>query len=250
MKFTLSWLREHLETETPLEAIADRLSMIGLEVDAVVDPAAALADFVVGDVVEAGPHPNADRLRVCTVDVGGGERFEVVCGAPNARTGMKGVFARPGCVIPATGTKLKKSKIRGVESSGMLCSERELGLSDEHEGIVDLEGDFAAGSPAAEALGIGDPVIEIGLTPNRSDCAGVRGIARDLAAAGMGRLKPLDTGAVEGSFESPLSWRRDFGAGDGEACPFVVGRTFRNVRNGPSPKWLQDRLIAIGLRPI
>lgn len=250
MKFTLSWLREHLETDAPLEAIAERLSMIGLEVDGVGDPAAALADFVVGDVIEAGPHPNADRLRVCTVDVGGGERFEVVCGAPNARTGMKGVFARAGCVIPATGTKLKKSKIRGVESSGMLCSERELGLSDEHEGIIDLEGDFAAGSPAAEALGIGDPVIEIGLTPNRSDCAGVRGIARDLAAAGMGRLKPLDAAAIEGSFESPLSWRRDFAAGDGDACPFVVGRTFRNVRNGPSPKWLQDRLTAIGLRPI
>ena len=250
MKFTFSWLREHLETDAPLEAIADRLSMIGLEVDAVDDPAAALAEFVVGDVVEAGPHPNADRLRLCTVDVGGGERFEVVCGAPNARAGMKGVFARAGCVIPSTGTKLKKSKIRGVESSGMLCSERELGLSDEHEGIIDLDGDFAAGTPAAEALGIGDPVVEIGLTPNRSDCAGVRGIARDLAAAGMGRLKPLDIAAVEGGFESPLSWRRDFAPGDGDACPFVVGRTFRNVRNRPSPKWLQDRLIAIGLRPI
>ncbi len=250
MKFTLSWLREHLETDLPLETIAERLSMIGLEVDAVDDPAAALADFVVGDVIEAGPHPNADRLRVCTVDIGGGERFEVVCGAPNARTGMKGVFARAGCVIPGTGTKLKKSKIRGVESSGMLCSERELGLSDEHEGIIDLDGDCAAGSPAAEALGIGDPVIEIGLTPNRPDCAGVRGIARDLAAAGMGSLKPFDATPVEGSFESPLSWRRGFAAGDGNACPFVVGRTFRNVRNGPSPKWLQDRLIAIGLRPI
>ena len=250
MKFTLSWLREHLDTDAPLEAIAGRLSMIGLEVEAVEDPAAALAEFVVGDVIEAGPHPNADRLSVCTVDVGGGERFDVVCGAPNARTGMKGVFARAGCVIPGTGAKLKKSKIRGVESSGMLCSERELGLSDEHEGIIDIAGDFAAGSPAAEALGLGDPVIEIGLTPNRSDCAGVRGIARDLAAAGMGRLGPLDTSPVEGSFESPLSWRRDFAAGEGDACPFVVGRTFRDVRNGPSPKWLQDRLIAIGLRPI
>ena len=250
MKFTLSWLREHLETDAPLDAIAGRLSMIGLEVEAVDDPAAALAEFVVGDVVAAGPHPNADRLSVCTVDIGGGERFDVVCGAPNARTGMKGVFARAGCVIPGTGTKLKKSKIRGVESSGMLCSERELGLSDEHEGIIDLEGDFAAGSPAAEALGLDDPAIEIGLTPNRPDCAGVRGIARDLAAAGMGRLKPFDTAAVEGSFESPLSWRRDFAPGEGDACPFVVGRTFRDVRNGPSPKWLQDRLIAIGLRPI
>lgn len=250
MKFTLSWLRDHLDTDVPLEALGERLSMIGLEVEAVDEPAAALADFVVGDVIEAGPHPNADRLSVCTVDIGGGERFDVVCGAPNARTGMKGVFARAGLVIPGTGARLKKSKIRGVESSGMLCSERELGLSDEHEGIIELDGDFEAGSPASEALGIGDPVIEIGLTPNRPDCAGVRGIARDLAAAGMGRLRPLDTSPVEGSFESPLSWRRDFATGEGDACPFVVGRTFRNVRNGPSPKWLQDRLIAIGLRPI
>ena len=250
MKFTLSWLGDHLETDAPLEAIAGRLSMIGLEVEAVDDPAAALAEFVVGDVVAAGPHPNADRLSVCTVAIGGGERFDVVCGAPNARAGMKGVFAPAGCTIPGSGTKLKKSKIRGVESSGMLCSERELGLSDEHEGIIDLAGDFAAGTPAAEALGIGDPVIEIGLTPNRPDCAGVRGIARDLAAAGMGRLIPLDDAPVAGGFDSPLAWRRDFAPGDGDACPFVVGRTFRNLRNGPSPKWLQDRLIAIGLRPI
>ncbi len=250
MKFTLSWLRDHLDTDAPLQAISDRLSMIGLEVEAVDDPAAALADFVVGDVIEAGPHPNADRLSVCTVDIGGGEHFDVVCGAPNARAGMKGVFAREGLVIPGTGAKLKKSKIRGVESRGMLCSERELGLSDEHEGIIDLPGDHAAGTPAAEALGIGDPAIEVGLTPNRPDCAGVRGIARDLAAAGMGTLRPLDTAPVEGSFESPFSWRRDFAPGDGDACPFVVGRTFRDVRNGPSPKWLQDRLIAIGLRPI
>ena len=250
MKFTLSWLRDHLETDAPLEAIAERLSMIGLEVEAVDDPAAALAGLVVGDVVACGPHPNADRLRLCTVEIGGGERFEVVCGAPNARAGMKGVFARAGTVIPGTGATLKKSKIRGVESSGMLCSERELGLSDEHEGIIDLAGDHPAGSPAAQALGIGDPAIEIGLTPNRPDCAGVRGIARDLAAAGMGTLKPLDLSPVEGAFESPLAWRRDFPAGAGEACPFVVGRSFRGLRNGPSPKWLQDRLTAIGLRPI
>ena len=249
MKFTLSWLRDHLETDAPLEAIADRLSMIGLEVEAVDDPAAALAGFVVGEVVAAGPHPNADRLRLCTVETGSG-RYDVVCGAPNARAGMKGVFAPAGLVIPGTGAKLKKSKIRGVESTGMLCSERELGLSDEHEGIIDLAGDFAAGTPAAEALGIGDPAIEIGLTPNRPDCAGVRGIARDLAAAGMGTLKPLDLSPVEGSFASPLEWRRDFAPGEGDACPFVVGRSFRGVRNGPSPKWLQDRLIAIGLRPI
>ncbi len=250
MKFTLSWLREHLDTDAPLDAIAERLSMIGLEVDAVDDPVRALADFVVGDVIDARPHPNADRLRLCTVDVGGGERFDVVCGAPNARTGMKGVFARAGCVIPATGAKLKRAKIRGVESNGMLCSERELGLSDEHEGIIDLDGSFAAGTPAADALGLGDAIIEIGLTPNRADCAGVRGVARDLAAAGIGRLRPLDTTPVEGAFESPLSWRRDLAPESGDACPFVVGRTFRNVRNGPSPRWLQDRLTAIGLRPI
>ena len=250
MKFTLSWLAEHLDGAAPLAEIEDKLSLIGLEVEGVEDRGKALADFVVGEVIEARRHPDADRLQLCIVDIGGGERFEVVCGAPNARAGLKGVFARAGSYIPGSGSTLKKSKIRGVESNGMLCSERELGLSDEHEGIIELGGDFAVGSPAAEALGLDDPVIEIALTPNRADCAGVRGIARDLAAAGLGRLTALDAAPVVGSFDSPVAWKRDFAPGAKDACPMVVGRSFRGLTNGPSPQWLQDRLVAIGLRPI
>ncbi len=250
MKFTLSWLRDHLETEAALDDITHTLSMIGLEVEGVEDRAKDLAPFVVGYVTEARQHPNADRLQLCVVDIGGGESHEVVCGAPNARAGMKGVFASEGTWIPGSGTKLKKSKIRGVESNGMLCSEAELGLSDEHAGIIELADDAELGSPAAEALGLSDPVVEIGLTPNRPDCAGVRGIARDLAAAGLGTLKPLDAAPVEGSFESPVQWRRDLPDEVADACPMVVGRAFRGVTNGASPQWMQDRLTAIGLRPI
>ena len=250
MKFTLSWLREHLDSTAEFAEIEEKLSLIGLEVEGVEDRGKALADFVVGEVIAARRHPDADRLQLCTVDIGGDERFEVVCGAPNARAGMKGVFAREGTYIPGSGITLKKSKIRGVESNGMLCSERELGLSEEHEGIIDLAADSAVGAPAAEALGLTDPVIEIGLTPNRADCAGVRGIARDLAASGLGSLKPLDLSPVAGAFDSPVAWKRDFAPGTEDACPLVVGRAFRGVTNGPSPQWLQDRLIAIGLRPI
>ncbi len=250
MKFTLSWLNEHLETGASTAAIGEMLTAVGLEVEGIEDRGKALAAFVVGDVIAARQHPNADRLRLCTVDIGDGAQFEVVCGAPNARAGMKGIFARAGSYLPGSDIMLKKSRIRGVESNGMLCSERELGLSDEHEGIIDLDGDFAAGTPAPDALGLTDPVFEIALTPNRSDCAGVRGIARDLAAAGLGRLKPLDPAPVPGAFASPVVWKRDLPAGAGDACPMVVGRAFRGVTNGPSPQWLQDRLSAIGLRPI
>lgn len=250
MKFTLSWLADHLETRASAAEIAETLTAIGLEVEAVEDRGAALAGFVVGRVVDARPHPGADRLRLCTVDAGAGGRFDVVCGAPNARAGMNGVFAPVGARIPATGRTLEAARIRGVESRGMLCSGRELGLSDDHDGIVDLAGDFPAGSPAAAALGLDDPVIEIGLTPNRADCAGVRGIARDLAAAGQGNLKPLDLSPVPGAFESPVRWKRSFAGGAHAACPFVVGRCVRGVVNGPGPQWLRDRLTAIGLRPI
>ena len=233
-----------------MDDITHTLSMIGLEVEGVEDRAKDLAPFVVGYVTEARQHPDADRLQLCVVDIGDGESFEVVCGAPNARAGMKGVFAGNGTRIPGTGITLKKSKIRGVESNGMLCSEAELGLSEDHDGIIELADDAEPGSPAAEALGLSDPVIEIGLTPNRPDCAGVRGIARDLAAAGLGSLKPLDLTPVEGTFESPAQWRRDFADEAGGACPFVVGRAFCGVTNGSSPRWMQDRLTAIGLRPI
>ncbi len=249
MKFTLSWLKDHLETEATLEEIGARLTMIGLEVEEIVDPAAALAPFVVGLVVSAEKHPDADRLRVCVVDAGAGE-VQVICGAPNARAGMKGVFAPAGTTLPGTGVHLKSAKIRGVESNGMLCSEREMGLSDEHEGIIELDDDAPVGTPFAALMGLDDPVIDIAITPNRQDCLGVRGVARDLAAAGLGTLKPFAVETVAGAFDSPIQWRRDLPAGDDGACPMVVGRTFRNVTNGPSPEHVQRRLRAIGLRPI
>ena len=247
MKFTLKWLKDHLETDRPLAEIVERLSLIGLEVEGVEDPAAKLAPFKVARVIEARQHPDADRLRVCRVETADGE-VQVVCGAPNARTGMTGVFAPSGSYIPGTDMTLKPGVIRGVESNGMLVSEREMGLSDDHEGIIDLEESWAVGTPLAEVLGLDDPVIEVAVTPNFAHCLGVRGIARDLAAAGLGRLKPLAIPAQEGGFESPMKWKI---AGGAEAfCPYVAGRFFRGVRNGPSPAWLQQRLRAIGLRPI
>ncbi len=249
MKFTLSWLKEHLDTDASLDEITDRLSMLGLEVEEVDDRAAALAPFVIGEVVEAKQHPNADRLRVCMVDAGDGP-VQVVCGAPNARAGLKGVFAPAGTHVPGTDLLLKKSSIRGEESNGMLCSEREMGLSDDHQGIIELPDDAPVGESWARWAGLDDAVIDIGLTPNRGDCASVRGIARDLAAAGLGTLKPLDTAPVAGSFDSPVAWKRNLPDDAGGACPYVVGRYFRNVKNGPSPQWLQDRLRSIGLRPI
>ncbi|MGF1631499.1 MAG: phenylalanine--tRNA ligase subunit beta [Kiloniellaceae bacterium] len=249
MKFTLNWLKDHLDTTASLKEITDKLSMIGLEVEGVEDRAATLRPFTVAYVKEARQHPNADRLRICIVDTGKGE-VQVVCGAPNARTGMKGVFAPVGSYIPGSDLTLKAGKIRGEESNGMLVSERELGLSDEHEGIIDLPEDAPLGAAFAEVAGLTDPVIEIAITPNRGDCLGVRGVARDLAAAGLGSLKPLEADPVRGSFESPIKWRRALPADRQEACPYVAGRYFRGVKNGPSPKWLQDRLRAIGLRPI
>ncbi len=249
MKFTLAWLKEHLETVAPLDEIVDRLIRLGLEVEAVTDRAAPLRPFVVARVLSAEPHPNADKLRVCVVDAGAGP-VQVVCGAPNARAGMKGVFAAAGTTIPGTGLLLKATTIRGVASNGMLCSEREMGLSEEHQGIIELPDDAPVGQPFAGVLGLDDPTIEIKLTPNRGDCLGVRGIARDLAAAGLGRLKPLDLAPVPGRFKSPLGVRRDFTPATAAACPLFVGRYLRGVRNGPSPRWLQQRLKAIGLRPI
>jgi len=249
MKFTLKWLKDHLETEASLEEILARLPMIGLEVEAVEDRAAALAPFTVAYVKEARQHPNADRLRVCIVDTGQ-EEVQVVCGAPNARTGMKGVFAPAGSYIPGTDMVLKPGKIRGEASNGMLVSEREMGLSDEHEGIIEVPAEAAVGASFAAILGLDDPVIDVAITPNRGDCLGVRGIARDLAAAGLGRLKPFDAAPLPGSFESPMAWRRDLPADKQDACPYVAGRLFRNVRNGASPAWMQRRLRAIGLRPI
>ena len=245
MKFTLSWLRDHLDTRASLDEITDALTRIGLELEGVEDRARALAAFRVAHVVEATQHPNADRLRVCLVDTGT-ERVQVVCGAPNARSGMKGVFAPTGPHIPGTGIDLKASKIRGVESNGMLVSEREMGLSDEHEGIIDLPADAPVGKPFVEVMGLNDPVIDVAVTPNRPDCLGVRGIARDLAAAGLGTLRPFAPPRVEGRFASPVPVTIE----NLEACPCFVGRYFRGVKNGPSPDWMQRRLRAVGLRPI
>ncbi|MDA0662472.1 MAG: phenylalanine--tRNA ligase subunit beta [Proteobacteria bacterium] len=251
MKFTLSWLKDHLETDAPLNEITDKLTSLGLELESLHDRAAGFENFVIGHVVACEQHPDADRLRVCRVDTGDGSITQVVCGAPNARMGMKGVFAPAGTHVPGTGVDLKVAKVRGVESAGMLCSERELGLSDDHDGIIDLPEDAPVGGSYVEYMGMDDPVIEIGLTPDRADCAGVRGIARDLAAGGIGRLKPwpYENDSVPSGFDSPVQWVRDLGADD-KACPMVVGRAFRGVKNGPSPDWLQDRLRAIGLRPI
>ena len=249
MKFTLSWLKEHLDTDADLAKIRDTLTMLGLEVEGITDPAETLRGFVVGYVVEAVQHPNADRLRVCKVDTGAGV-VQVVCGAPNARTGMKGIFAPSGSYIPGTDLHLKASKIRGQDSNGMLCSFRELELGEDHSGIIDLPADATTGAPAAEALGLDDPVIEIKVTPNRADCLGVHGIARDLAAAGLGTLKSMKADKVAGSYKSPIEWTHGYEPRPDSPCPIVVGRHFRGIRNGPSPDWLQRRLKAIGLRPI
>ena len=249
MKFTLSWLKEHLATEANLDVVVEALLGVGLEVEEVVNRAAALAPFTVARVKKADKHPNADRLRVCLVETDRGE-VQVVCGAPNARTGMTGIFAHPGTDIPGTGIRLEKGNIRGVESGGMLISERELMISDDHEGIIDLPGDIPIGTPAAQALGLDDPMIYVKVTPNRPDALGVRGIARDLAAKGLGTLKPLDATPVAGSARSPLEVELRFTGGDLTPCPLFIGRYFRGLTNGPSPGWLKRRLRAIGLRPI
>ncbi len=247
MKFTLSWLKTHLDTTASIDDIAKALTAIGLELEGIEDRAKALAAFKVAHVIEAKPHPDADRLRVCTVDTGAGI-VQVVCGAPNARTGMKGVFAPVGSTVPGTGLLLKAGQIRGQASNGMLVSMREMGLGEDHDGIIDLPADAPVGKPFAELLGYDDPVIDIAITPNRADCLGVRGIARDLAAAGIGTLKPAPVAKVPGKYKSPVGVR--FELAEPGHCPLFVGRHFRGLKNGPSPKWLADRLIAVGLRPI
>ena len=249
MKFTLSWLKYHLKTESSLEELTDKLSMLGLEVETIRDQAKILRPFKISCVTSVNMHPNADRLKICKVDAGDGI-VQVVCGAPNVREGMKGVFAPAGTYIPGTELTLKSTTIRGQESHGMLCSEREMGLSDDHEGIIELPLEAPTGEKWASWSGLDDPVIEIALTPNRGDCASVRGIARDLAASGLGTLRPLPKFKHRGSFDSPIKWQRQFSEDEDNACPIVAGRFFRNVRNGESPAYIQNRLRAIGLRPI
>ncbi|MEO0962472.1 MAG: YtpR family tRNA-binding protein, partial [Pseudomonadota bacterium] len=247
MKFSLSWLKDHLETTATLDELSDALTMLGLEVEEIHDPAKALGAFTVAKIISAEQHPNADKLKLCKVATAKGE-MQVVCGAPNAREGLTGIFAPEGAYVPGIDMTLKPTEIRGVQSNGMMCSERELELSDEHNGIIDLEGDFEVGMAAADALGVNDPVIEIAITPNRPDCTGVRGIARDLAAMGVGTLKAEAIEAVPGTFESDTKVALKFDCNP--ACHLFLGRMIKGVKNGPSPDWLQKKLRAIGLRPI
>ena len=247
MKFSLSWLRTHLETDATLETITDRLTTIGLELESISDPGAPLAPFRVAKILTAEQHPNADRLRACTVDAGfGGTPISVVCGAPNARAGIKVVFAPPGAQIPGTGITLKVGEIRGVTSAGMLLSIREMALGEGHDGILELPDDAPIGISYADYANLSDPVIEIGVTPNRGDALSIRGIARDLAASGLGALIPWSPTPIPATWESPIHWAIE----NTSACPWILGRAIRNVKNGPSPEWLQRRLHSIGLRPI
>ena len=250
MKLTLSWLKDHIETDASLDVIVETLTRIGLEVEGVDDPSKKLSAFVIGHVLEASQHPNADRLRVCMVDVGAGAPVQVVCGAPNARTGLKSVFSPPGTYIPGKDITLGKGVIRGVESNGMLCSAAELQLSNDHDGIIELPQDAPVGARYVDYASLADPVIDINLTPNRSDATGVHGVARDLAAAGLGKLKQAPIASVAGGFPCPVGVKLDFPAADAGLAPMFALRLVRGVKNGPSPEWMQKRLKAIGLRPI
>ena len=246
MKFSLSWLKDHLETDADAAVIADTLTRIGLEVEGVDNPAEALRPFTVARVLTAERHPQADKLQVLTVDSGDGNAMQVVCGAPNARAGLIGVFGGPGTYVPGSDFVLKKAAIRGVESNGMMCSARELQLGEDHDGIIELPEDAPVGTSFADYAGLDDAVFDVAITPNRQDCMGVRGIARDLAAAGVGTLKPLEVPAIEGSFDNPVEIRVE----DPEGCPAFYGRTVRGLTNGASPEWMQRRLKAAGQRPI
>jgi phenylalanyl-tRNA synthetase beta chain len=250
MKFSLSWLKAHLDTDASAEAIAERLTDIGLEVEEVSNPAEALAPFRVAKVLTAAKHPQADKLQVLTVDAGpeinNGAPVQVVCGASNARAGMLVVIGPPGAYVPGSDMTLKVAAIRGVESHGMLCSIRELQLGDEHEGIIELAKDAPVGAAFADYAELNDPVFDVAITPDRADCMGVRGIARDLAAAGVGTLKPLQVPQIEGSFAPPIDIRIE----DSDGCPAFYGRAIRGLTNGASPEWIQRRLKSAGQRPI
>lgn len=245
MKFTLSWLKRHLDTTATVEEIAEKLTALGLELDGLDDPSQTYAPFKVALIEKAEKHPDADRLKVCIVKTAEGT-MQVVCGAPNARAGMKGVFAPENSYIPGLDTVLKKGVIRGVESRGMMVSESEMKLSDDHNGIIEVDDKHEIGTPFADIFGLNDPVFTVDLTPNRVDCAGVRGIARDLAAAGLGTLKPLDNQPVRGNFKSSIDVKIE----DTDGCPIFLGRQIKGVKNGPSPDWMQKLLKSVGLRPI
>ncbi len=250
MKFTLSWLKEHLDTDADAATVAERLTGIGLEVEEVSNPAEALKPFRVARVLTAERHPQADKLQVLTVDAGDVEPLQVVCGAPNARAGMIGVFGGAGTYVPGSDFVLKKAAIRGVESNGMMCSSRELQLGDDHDGIIELPADAPVGTSFADYAGLDDALIDVAVTPNRQDCMGVRGIARDLSAAGLGTLKPLADvyrmgAAVIGDGPGP-----DVRTDDPEGCPAFYAQAVSGVTNGTSPAWMQSKLKAIGQKPI
>ena len=252
MKFTLSWLKEHLDTDATLTEITDRLTAIGLELEGIENPADKLRDFRVARVLTAGPHPNADKLQLLSVDDGGDTPWQVVCGAPNARAGMIGVFGPPGTYIPGSDFTLKPAKIRDVESFGMMCSARELEIGEDHDGIIDLPSDAPVGTSYADYAGLDDPLIDVSVTPNRQDCMGVRGIARDLAAAGMGMFRPLTEvyrketlEPVEGSGPAP-----EIVIEDAEGCPAFYAQTVSGITNGQSPDWMRRKLLSIGQKPI
>ena len=245
MKFTLSWLKTYLDTDVDLSTISETLTAIGLEVEEVIDPTEGLKPFVIAKIEKTEQHPNADKLRVCKVN-NGKETIQVVCGAPNAKAGLIGAFAPSGCTIPTNGLKLKPSNIRGVDSNGMMCSERELGLGDDHDGIIELPSDAPIGASFADYANLNDPTIEIAITPNHQDALGVYGIARDLAAAGIGTLIKPNISKISGNFKSPITINIE----DKNACPVFAGRYIRGVKNGPSPEWMQRRLISLGMKPI
>ena len=246
MKFNYSWLLDHLDTKLSPSEIAETLTNIGLELESLTDYS-SYAQFVVATIVDFKKHPNADRLNICTVE-NGEKTFQVICGAPNVKKGMKGIFAADGMYIPGTDITLKKGKIRGEVSEGMLLSERELKLSDHHEGIIEVQSNLPNGTDAVTALDLNDPIFEIGVTPNRGDCLSVRGIARDLSAKGVGILKPLNIKKTTSEeLESPISWSIQ---NDGNSCSFVVSRYYKDIKNSVSPEWLQKKLLSIGLRPI
>ena len=246
MKFPLSWLKRYLDTDAGPQAIADAMTRLGLEVESVTNAADALQPFVIARVLDASPHPQADKLQVLRVDRGDGQPLQVVCGAPNARAGLVGVFGPAGAYVPGLDVTLKVAAIRGVESNGMMCSARELQLGEDHDGIIALPADAPVGTGFAAWSGLDDPVFDVAITPNRQDCMGVHGIARDLAAAGVGTLKPMPEARVETAFQSDFPIR----IADEQGCPAFYGRQLRGVRNGPSPEWLQKLLKAAGLRPI
>ena len=249
MKLTWSWLKDHLDTNLPLQQITDALTALGLEVEGVADRGEALKPFTIARVIDAKPHPDADTLKLCTIDTGDAT-VEVVCGAPNAEKGLIGVFAPVGAYVPGINTTLREVEIRGVKSSGMMCSEREMMLSEEHDGIISLPQDAPVGSSFAVYAGLDDQVIDIAITPDRADCLGVRGVARDLAAMGLGTLKPLDLGEVKGQGKSRISWKIDLPQDQKHLCPRIAGRSFSGLENSNAPQWMQQRLKAVGQRPI